>query len=70
MISHKRYFPLVLITLMGGGLCEIAYGQSDGYKKSSSEESYAIQPNAENAIPSSEEVEGYIEYFSSPSPWL
>ena len=69
MISHKRYFPLVLITLMGGGLCGTAYSQSDGYKKSSSEESYAIQPNAVNAIPSSEEVEGYIEYFSSPSPW-
>ncbi|MEQ3640411.1 MAG: M24 family metallopeptidase [Alteromonas sp.] len=70
MTSHKRYFPLVLIALLGGGLCETAYGQPDGYKKVSSEESYAIQPNAENAIPSSEEVEGYIEYFSSPSPWL
>ncbi len=70
MITHKRYIPLLLIVLVSGGLYKNAYGQTSSDENLLSEKSYAREPNAVNRIPSSEEVEGYIEYFNSPSPWL
>ena len=68
MTTHKRYIPLVLIVLMNLAHYETVYSQSLGHEKPDIK-NHVSEPNADNIIPSIEEVEEYIEYFNSPSPW-